>query len=148
MVRIAEEYGLQFEDMLRDAAKATDMLQDFQVELQNYAPVGKMYGEPSPGGADDYRMEDPDYRVEEPEEQKEEPDTWMEEIPDHRLEVIPEEAEEKVEEKEEEKKEEGDEGEPMSEEDWKRLLRRGPPGTSMKELLDLCLLYTSPSPRD
>src|SRR5450759_4096372 len=83
-------------------------------------------------------MEDPDYRVEEPEEQKEEPDTWMEEIPDDRLEMIPEEkAEEKVEEKEEEKKEEGDEGEPTSDEDWKRLLRRGPPGTSMKELLDL-----------
>src|SRR5450759_4792558 len=35
VVRIAEEYCLQVEDMLRDAAKATDILKDFQVELQN-----------------------------------------------------------------------------------------------------------------
>src|SRR5450759_5192221 len=97
VVQIAEEYCVQVEDMLRDAVNATDMLKDFRVELQNYAP----------GGADDYRMPEPgdpdyradwDFRVGDPEEQNEKPDTRMEEIPDDRL-------EEKLEEKPEEKKE-------------------------------------------
>ena len=139
VVRIAEEYCVQVEDMLSDAVNATDMLKDFWVELQKYAPGGaEDYREPEPGDPD-YRA-DWDYRVEDPEEQNEEPNTRMEEIPDDRLEETPEgKPEEKEEEKpeEEEKKEEGDKGKPMTKEDWRRLLRNGPPDATMKELRDL-----------
>src|SRR5450759_4145330 len=147
VVRIAEEYCVQVEDMLSDAVNATDMLKDFRVELQNYSPGGaEDYREPEPGEPD-YRS-DWDYRVENPEKQDEEPDTRMEETPDDRLEETPEgkpeeKMEEKMEEKEEEKpeeeekKEEGDPGRPMTKEDWRRILRSGPQDTSMKELRDL-----------
>ena len=143
VVRIAEEYCAQVEDMLSDAVSATDMLKDFRAELQKFTPgEAEDYREPEPGEPD-YRS-DWDYRVENPDKQDEEPDTRMEETPDNRLEETPEgKPEEKMEEKEEEKpeeeekEEEGDPGRPMTKEDWRRILRSGPQDTSMKELRDL-----------